>query len=85
MPCGLLHSLIDPGAQVFQSKTLDFDPFILQLVLLIRPTGFIDAAQLYGLTKLKHCPSPETEIMLVKEIHLKQAAEMPPSLQPTKL
>ena len=66
MPCGLLHSLIDPGAQVFKSKTLDFDPFIFQLVLLIRPTGFIDAAQLYELTKFNHCPSPETESMLVK-------------------
>ena len=63
----MVYSIVlDPGAHVFQSKTLDFDPFILQLVLLIRPTGFIDAAQLYGLTKFKHCPSPETESILVK-------------------
>ena len=63
----MVYSIVlDPGAHVFQSKTLDFDAFILQLVLLIRPTGFIDAAQLYGLTKFKHCPSPETESILVK-------------------
>ena len=79
----MVYSIVlDPGAHVFQSKTLDFDAFILQLVSLILPTGFIDAAPLYRLYTALH---QKLKVCWSKEIHLKQAAEMPPSFLPTKL